>query len=524
NNEPVELDRVNVFTVCEISFKGPAFGPADMPAEEVDFWVRFQHESGTPTCKIHGFWDGDGSGGTMGKIFKIRFCPTSKGKWYLSEVFSNRPELLNQKEGDYITAAHSSHKGFWIVDTDSPGSRWYKRTDGSHQYIFGNTHYTFISERSDKGPNGSDIASDVKANAEYFTKLRFGIHGGRYFNPLDKPFFNNSGQPTDNGNYSYRPNPKWFYERVDLAVQTAYERDIIADLIINGPDTEDSRSILKASENGGDAAPFLKYIAARYGSYPNVWICLSNEWNIKTPKYSASQIKTFGNVISEFLPYPTPLSVHSNKGDWNIELNTEPSWNDHVIIQYKLKDLSKSADAIDISHSLVGGNKPVINDELAYEGEGDGWSEQDVLESHLGAFLGGGYGTTGYKPVNKKGSYFWGSFNAFEHKAADNLLWLREKIDSNIKFWNQEPVDLSQSIFENINDEFRAMQWKGHEYLLGTDKLCKNIKANLPPGTWEIKRFDVIAKEEKLLDSDVTGTFNFDAPDSRAVLFFFKKN
>jgi len=518
-----EVGRGEVYSVVEIPFKGPVCDQTDTPAKEVDFWIRIKHESGAPTYKIHGFGDGDGLGGSTGSVFKIRFCPTSVGKWYISEVHSNRSALLHQNEGSYVTAAPSSHKGFWVVDTASPGNRWYKRSDNSHQYISGNTHYSFVSEYSDAGPNGSDIAADVTANAAYFNKLRFSIHGDRYPHPTDKPFFNDSGEPTDDGDYSHRPNPKWFHERVDLAVQTAYKLDIIADLIINGPDTEDSRSILRASENGGDNTPFMKYISARYGSYPNVWICLSNEWNIKNPRYSVSQIRTFGNVIREFLPYPTPLSIHSNRGDWDAELNTDPSWNDHVIVQYKLKDLSQSSDIIDNNHHNGGSNRPVINDELAYEGEGDGWSEGDVIEAHLGAFLGGGYGTTGYKPASKKGHYFWGNFNASEHKSADNLFWLRQKIDSNITFWKHEPVALSSSIFEGANNEFRTMQWENHEYILSTDESCIGIKANLPQGTWEVKRFDVIKKTETLLTSDASGIYYFDAPSSRAVLFFFKK-
>ena len=120
-------------------------------------------------------------------------------------------------------------------------------------------------------------------------------------------------------------------------------------------------------------------------------------------------------------------------------------------MQYKLEDLSKSVDAIDNNNFPGGNKKPVIDDELAYEGEGDGWNDEDIIESHLGAFLGGGYGTTGYKPGNKKGHYFWGNFKASEHTSADNLLWLRQKIDSNITFWNHKPVALANSIFENIN-------------------------------------------------------------------------
>ena len=177
----------------------------------------------------------------------------------------------------------------------------------------------------------------------------------------------------------------------------------------------------------------------------------------------------------------------------------------------------------------IGGCKPVIDDELAYEGAGDGWREADVIEAHLGAFLGGGYGTTGYKSASKKGHYFYGNFKASEHLSADNLKWLREKIDENITFYLMQPVFLSYvnqiqtAIFSNIKDTFRVLEWQGRVYVLGTNQIHQGIEAKLPDGKWQVKCFDVIQKEEKLLSTSASGIFIFDAPDSRSVLFHFKK-
>ncbi|MGC9330238.1 MAG: hypothetical protein ACP5I1_21555, partial [Candidatus Hinthialibacter sp.] len=242
----------------------------------------------------------------------------------------------------------SDHPGFWIVDDDSNGKRWYKRSNGLHQYIFGNTHYTFLSGfMKDGEKTGNTIDGDIRGNAEYFKKLRFGLSGDYYPHPDVKPFFDNDGNPTDSGDYSHRPNPQWFHNRVDLAVQTAYDVDLIADLILAGPDKEISRSTLRAGGNGGDPEPFLKYIAARYGSYPNVWICLCNEYEIRTPKYREKEIARFGKIIKKYLPYETPLSVHSTPGTlWAEEFLTMPQWYDHAIIQNKIRKLAPSADVI----------------------------------------------------------------------------------------------------------------------------------------------------------------------------------
>lgn len=522
-----EINRGRVYSVLEISFRGPRQGPADAPARDIDFWVRFRHESGSPEYKVHGFWDGDGKGGSSGNVFKVRFCPTKTGRWKLFQVHSNAPELAGQRKDDYITATPSDHHGFWVADPNSPGQRWYMRSDGSHQYIFGNTHYSFLSGyKKGNKPSGNDIASDVAENVKYFKKLRFSLYGDHYPHPTEKPFFDAAGRPIDWGDYSHRPNPKWFHERVDLAVRTAYTHDLIADLILAGPDMETSRSTLRARHNGGDPTPFLKYIAARYGSYPNVWICLCNEYNIRKPKFSEKQVAHFGQIIRRFLPYHTPLSVHVTPSVlWSRKFDDLPQWNDHQIIQNKLRHLPQAADVIQFTWKNPKGksprNKPTINDELSYQGKGDRHSEGDTIESHLGAFLGGGYGTTGEKPGSKEGQYFGGKFDPSEHTAADNLKWLREIIDEAVTFWKIAP-DLS--IFSNLDSDFRGMAWPDHEYVLGTNKPYRGIIANLPAGKWTVTRYDVIGKKATRLSARATGRFTFDSPDSRAVIFHFMRN
>ena len=522
-----EAAHARVFHVAELTFTGPRQAATDSPARDVSFSVLFRHESGRTEHRVHGFWDADGKGGSSGDVFKVRFCPTGPGRWTLAEVKSSARELDSQRQGDYVTAERSDHPGFWEVDTESPGKRWYKRSDGSHPYVTGNTHYSFLSGTLEGGrPSGNDIARDVAANAKYFKKLRFALHGDRYPHPRDKPFLNDDRRPTDSGDFSHRPNPAWFASRVDVAVAKAFEVDLIADLILAGPDTKDARATLRAAQNKQDPTPYLRYIAARYGSYPNVWLCLCNEYNIREPKYAEREVAKFGQAIRHYLPYPTPLSVHASPPlVWAEAFDALPPWNDHQIVQLKLKQIAPAADVM-VAAWKGGGNrprnKPTINDELSYEGEGDRHSEADTVESHLGAFLGGGYASTGYKPGNKLGQYFWGNFDPAEHTSADNLKLLREVIDRNVTFWRMAP-EAGPSIFENFNSGYRAMAWPGREYVLGTNKRREGVIARLPEGKWLVTRHDLMARESKELARDVGDEFRFDAPDSRAVLFHFKK-
>jgi hypothetical protein len=524
-----ELSSAPVYSIAEIVFQGPRQSAVETPARDMQLAVCIRHESGSPGFTVPGFFDGDGRGGIEGDVFKVRFCPTRPGKWTITDVQSNVTELTGQHRGDYLTATESKLHGFWVPDDDSAGRRWYGRSDGSHQYIIGNTHYTFLTEHRLNGkPTGGSIAADMAANAEYFKKVRFGLQIDRYPHPSEKPWLDDDGQPTDDGDYSHRPNPRWFHQRVDVAVQSAFDHDLIADLILAGPDTAESRTTLKAKHNAGDATPYLHYIAARYGSFPNVWLCLCNEYDIKDPKYTQVEIADLGVAIRRYLPYPTPLSVHDgSKIGWSAEFDTLPEWADHHIIQRKIRTIAPAADAIDFVLRGEDGKgprcKPTVNDELSYEGTGDKHTEADTIAAHLGAFLGGGYGTTGEKYGQKLGQYFWGNFDAGKHTAADNLGWLRETIDREITFWKLAP-DRAPDVFPDLDPRFRVMAWPGREYVLGTDAAQPGLIANLPPGQWTVTRHDVIARTSQVLADNASGRFTFDTLDSRAVLFHFRQN
>jgi len=523
-----ELSSVPVCSVAEVVFAGPRQTAADAPARDVQLAVCFRHESGSPEFTVHGFFDGDGQGGINGDVFKVRFCPTRPGKWTIADVRSNAKPLAGQHRGGYITATDSQLHGFWVPDDESSGRRWFRRSDGSHQYIIGNTHYTFLTEHGPNGkPTGGNIAADMAANAKFFKKVRFGLQNGQYPHPTEKPWLDDDGRPTDDGNYSHRPNPRWFHQRVDLAVRTAFEHDLIADLILAGPDTPESRTTLKARHNAGDTTPYLRYAAARYGSFPNVWLCLCNEYDIKTPNYTQAEIAALGVTIRGFLPYPTPLSVHDGSTiGWSAKFDSLPEWADHQIIQRKIRTIAPAADAIDAVWRGEAGTgprrKPTVNDELSYEGAGDKHTEADTIAAHLGAFLGGGYGTTGEKHGQKLGQYFWGCFDAGKHTAADNLGWLRETIDREITFWKLAPA-AAADVFPDLDRRFRVLAWPDHEYVLGTDAAKSGIVANLGSGRWSVTRHDVIGKESQVLAKDATGRFAFDAPACRAVLFHFRK-
>ena len=233
------------------------------------------------------------------------------------------------------------------------------------------------------------------------------------------------------------------------------------------------------------------------------------------PAPTAAEIVSAGKTLRRHLSYPTPMSVHGNHGNWTRELSGD--WHDHTIIQWKLKRLPQAADAAARNFAL-GGRKPVVNDENAYEGKGDRFSEADVIEGCFGTFLGGGYPTTGEKYGSKLGQYFWGGFDADAHKASDNLLCLRTYVDEHIEFWRLAPLALGSSPFAGAHADFRLLAEPGREYVLGSNRRVEGIRVTLPDGTWRVTQVDLFTKKATVLAERATGGFAFDTPSSRAAL------
>ena len=507
-----ELPSTPVHGVLDIPFSGPVFGPSDTPTRSVSLYADIRHESGSPTYRLHGFWDGDGAGGATGNRFVIRFCPTRTGRWSIVDVVSNRAELNGQRKGDHLQATAAANRGFWLVDSDSAGGRWFRRSDGSRQYVVGSTYYNFLFRPNGRTVSDATISEDVRDIARAgLNKVRFGLEGPHDYNidPAMKPFFTATGQLTDA--QGERVNPAFFHQRVDLAVRTAMAEDVIADLII----AYGTQRIVDDH--------YLRYVVARYGAFPNVWFCQANEWNEVT---SAADQVAKGNLMRSLLAYPVPISTHATRG-WDQALNG--AWHSHTIRQGKLPlhlaDLAACADAM-LQDWNDGGRKPGINDENGYDpGES---SEAEVLEGILGSFAGGGYGSTGHKTGSRQGGYFWGfrsqGWTIAQHPSADNLGWMRARIEQHLAFWRLSPRGApAASIFANAPGGFRVLAADGAQYVLCSNSAASGIVANLPDGTWSVRRCDVAAKSDVQLAAAAKGAYVFATPASRACMTIFTR-
>lgn len=482
-----------LYSVYELELTGPSFDETDKTAE-ITFYTEWQHESGSPVYKIHGFWDGDGAGGTSGNVFKVRFCPTQTGTWTLTRTVSDLPLLDGQKEGTVVNCVPSGHHGFW-----EPDGIWFKRSDGAHQYVVGNVHYCLVIY--------DGRLDDVRGNAEYYKKIRFFLTLLHYNTDYTKgmPFFDSNGEESIEAESSSRPNPA-FYHKADEIVKEAYGYDLICDMY-----AEAQTGAIKNDY-------YLKYVAARFGSFPNVWLQLDVEWN---EYLTVTQTKEIGTRLRSYLPYPTPLSVISTM-NWNSGLNGP--WCTHVCIQGKVFGLNDSKDAI-VSNRQKGGGIPCNNDDNGpngFQNEDKGITAEVETERILGCFLGAGYSGTGHEISGPgySGPFWTGGFDVTQHTCSRNLKYMRETIDSVVMFWEMEP-DVGS--FTNATG-FEWMGWDSTQYVLGSNEARTNVVAELPPGEWRVDQFDLMAMESTTLATDAAGSYSFSTPNTVACMTVFTKD
>jgi len=472
-------EKIKKYHVYELTFTSSRTFDKN-PDDAMDLELKGTWSNGSTRYTVYGFWDG-------GNKFKMRFCPTETGTWKLSDVSSN---FSGQHVNHKIKCIPSSHHGFWV-----PKGIWFKRSDGTAQYLLGNTHYEFLKRR-----NSSQIEADLNNQKNYFKKVRMSVIAGNSVKASEsnqewldelKPFLTTNGEQSiaedQNDHYlidASRPNPEWFQKRVDAAVRTGFNNDQIIDLILGGPDNMRCAVVEKK---------YLKYIAARYGAYPNVWICLGNEMN-EVPcgikEKGAGPYDDYAKTFRNYSPYPNPITVHIsniiNKRTWN----QGTGWMTHAICWATGIDPFLAAEIICKSRENSGG-VPVINDEIGYE---PSINPKDIMGTAVGTWMGGGYSSTGQKIKKAHGQYYQGNFNTQDHTNADNFGFMADYITNSIDFSELFPEGVGASAKLVNND-------KGYIFWGSRDTL------SLGKGTYMVTYIDVDKMETKVVSKNATGDF-----------------
>jgi hypothetical protein len=269
------------------------------PYVAVEVWVDFTHEDGT-TLRRPGFWDGDDT-------FRVRFAsPKASGVWTWESDANVDDSGLTDESGSLAASppmtdnAFTRH-GFWTMD---PGSRQIRHQDGTVTLMVADTPWalpwrathdqvkTYAADRQAKGFNAALLMSvmpDQDAEGPTDRTLPHGFARG--FADLEDGELKQL-DPT-------------YFQYLDQSVAILVQHEIVPvwnpvfhgfgwkGLRVAGPDVPPA-----------DFARYCRYLVARYGAYPAMWLVLADG------NGHEATIRPGGREIERWDAYQHPTGLH----------------------------------------------------------------------------------------------------------------------------------------------------------------------------------------------------------------------
>lgn len=369
--------RTEKWSVFEVSCRGPKEGN---PFKEQ--WIRGIFCGKNEQVTADGFYDGDG-------LYKVRFMPSFEGEYHfrLEGSFD-----MEETEGTFFAGspAKDNHGPVRVANT------WhFAYEDGTPYYSVGTTCYVWELKTDEQ------IEQTLKSLEEAgFNKIRFCIFPKHYDYNLGEPrSYPYEGTPMDSsvltkenfGDYTGKTEGNhWDLERFCTAHFSHIEDCILklqkigveADLILMHPYDRWGFSCMTKEQDD----LYLKYVAARFSAYRNVWWSLANEYDLMAHK-TLQDWERFAAIICEKDPYQHLRSIHNCGPFYD---HTRP-WVTHCSIQRQ--ELYRGAELV--SEWRTRYQKPVVLDEIAYEGNIQyGWGNitgEEMIRRFWEAACRGGY-------------------------------------------------------------------------------------------------------------------------------------
>lgn len=383
--------------VFEIALKGPADGN---PFKEVTLSCVFS--LGHRSMEVTGFYDGEGT-------YRIRFMPDAPGRWTYKTA-SSAPAL----------AGHTG--SFLCTPAATPGNHGpvgvahqfhFQYADGTPYFPFGTTNYAYLFTAE---PDAEATLAGLKQVG--FNKTRICVLP----KPLGKikvalPFPNTGADAEGRGGTSdlTRFNPAYFQliERRLLELQKA---NIEADLILFHP--YDGWGYKAMPPEADDF--YLRYVIARLAAFRNVWWSIANEFDLVKAKTTKDWDRFFRITQAED-PYSHLRSIHHSK----IIYDHSKPWCTHASLQSY--DFEKSAARREAW------NKPIIYDEIQYEGDIDRrWgnlSAEEMTRRFWLAVIHGAYASHGEVFFSENGESSWSDAGHLKGESGPRITFLRKLLE-----------------------------------------------------------------------------------------------
>jgi hypothetical protein len=352
--------------------------------------------------KVSGFYDGDGA-------YRVRFMPDAVGVW--SYVTSSTSSELNGHTGEFECSTPNTPGNHGPIGTAH--QYHFQYADGTPYFPFGTTTYAYLftTEESAK-------ASLSGMQQAHFNKTRVCVLPkplGKGVQPLPFPSSGIGADGRGGTNDYTRFNPGYF-QMLEKRLMELQKSNIEADLILFHP--YDAWGYKSMPDDVDEF--YLRYAIARLAAFRNVWWSIANEYDLVKAK-TMSDWDTFFRVVQAEDPYSHLRSIHHSRVIYD---HSKP-WCTHASLQSY--DFEKSASRRDAW------NKPIIYDEIQYEGDVDRrWgnlSAEEMTRRFWLAIINGVYATHGEVFISETGESSWSDAGRLRGDSAPRIAFLRALIE-----------------------------------------------------------------------------------------------
>ncbi|MDR1519081.1 MAG: DUF5060 domain-containing protein [Planctomycetota bacterium] len=394
------VNTVGKWDIFEIAVPGPS---GNNPYLNVELQAVFSFFSREVT--VPGFYDGDGA-------YRIRFMPDREGEWTY-RTRSNAAEL-NGKSGSFICAeANSGNRGPVRVRN----RHHFAYADGEPYFPFGTTCYAWTHQPLDMQKQTLDTLKTAG-----FNKIRMCVFPKHYIYNANPPLHDVYARIDDETLDFDRPNFAAF-RHFETQIGELAKLGIEADVILFHPYDRWGYCAMSREQD----YRYLKYVAARLAAHRNVWWSLANEFDFILDAKPMEHWDRCFQVVEENDPYGHPKSIHN--GDPEISYNHRKPWVDHVCVQ------NSEVKKADEWRSVWG--KPVVNDELEYEGDiPRPWGNigaRELVHRFWMMVMRGCYAGHGETYMHRDDLLWWAKGGELRGESWKRIKFLRELVEADVK-------------------------------------------------------------------------------------------
>jgi len=295
----------------EISFTSTA--AYENPYTDVEFWVDFTHSSGEK-IRRPGFWDSNNN-------WKIRFASSHKGGTWTYQSYSTNAEDhgLNDNQGSLICTSYEGDNDLIKhgLLTMSPGHRNVVHADGTPFLMIADTPWA-LPFRATEGT--ARVYAEYRKRKGFNAALLMTVQPDqRAEGPKDRSLPGSFGvgfEDLPDGHLN-KLNPEYF-QHLDKLIEILVKHGIVPiySPVFQGYGWK-GLGTLGAGASPDEYVRFVKYLIARYGSYPAMWLANADAAG------RAAIVEPAGETFHEWDAYGQPTGIHYSPYD-----ETLANWTD----------------------------------------------------------------------------------------------------------------------------------------------------------------------------------------------------